>query len=255
MTSIQTWVDLELAALQSALGVPPGPLTRAFFELAERSGGVDAFEGLQLILCNTTPIPGVTPLNLVPFGSTGLSAGHFGFFKGTAASTDELAIGVMSPLTVVLRDLSVFLSLAAFAGAGEIDADAQDEQLARTRHERWAEDGEFTKLSELLCTLPGVSVPASPRALLTLKSPVKPKFPRRTPDMITLDAAQQLVDRKDVVGAAEVLGLLVDKFIDLGDLVSATNWSHLDALLAVVRVPLTSKKREALAARGLTPPA
>jgi hypothetical protein len=182
--------------LAQSLGVELGPLTAALSRL-DSSLPQDSLLEIGTITCRSPiwgcdfyldfpePFQHITPSNVLLFGSTGVDCNQFGFVMPTQGSgtTDELVVALVRPKgdeVVLAPNLAAFLSLVATAGTEAIDADMTDEDYAERRAQA-LEDTVFRDTSLLLCSLPGVSIPASPSALLRQCPPVQLQVERAPP--------------------------------------------------------------------------
>ncbi|MEZ4375936.1 MAG: hypothetical protein R3B07_34340 [Polyangiaceae bacterium] len=251
----------ELAA---RLGVGLGPLTLAMARLPWPGQSPDPIGtitqrtphwGCDFYLDFPEPFEHFTPTNVELFGSTGVDCNQFGFVAptGPVSNTDELMVALLQPKDdeiFVFQNLAAFLSVVATAGTEAIGRDMTDEDFAEAR-ERALEDQLFRDTSLQLCSLPGVSVPESPAAVLRQSPEVEFKVTKAPPAIISLGAARKHAEANQHAQAAEVLVLLVDKFLDLGDLVPDANWEALGELLQRVQPKLSDGAQAGLKARGV----
>ncbi|MGE0327200.1 MAG: hypothetical protein AB7K71_11615 [Polyangiaceae bacterium] len=250
--------------LGARLGVDLGPLTRAMARLPWPGQSPDPIGtisqahriwGCDFYLDFPEPFEHFTPTNVELFGSTGVDCNQFGFVAptGPVSNTDELMVALLQPKDdeiFVFQNLAAFLSLVATAGTEAIVRDMTDEDFAEAR-EHALQDEFFAYNSLLLCSLPGVSVPASPAAVLRESPKVEFKVTKAPPAIISLGAARKHAEANEHAQAAEVLVLLVDKFLDLGDLVPEANWEALGELLDRVQPELSDAAQAGLKARGV----
>lgn len=262
-------MDPQRTRLEAALGVAVGPLTCTLFDLADAIGFPSPSpigtisSGSPIWRCDfyvdfPAPFPTITPSNVVLFGSTGVDGNQFGFVKPLhpRGTTDDLAVCLVRPKggdPVLAPNLVAFLSLVATAGTEAIDIDMTDADFADARA-RALEDAGFREASALLCTLPGVMVPTAPAAILRACPEVALEIeaPPSAPAVISLDAARSLLDQGKRDAAAHVLVHLVDKWLDLDDLVPKANWEALGALLGVGQPSLGEARRAALQRHGIS---
>jgi hypothetical protein len=248
--------DDELERFETALGLPLGLLMR---ELVNRSEftpghGYTAFEPLELCLDLPGPIDGVCPDDVVLFGSMRPSSGHIGFVVRAAqeATSDNLPVCLVRSFDacVAALDLASFLSLAAVAGVDTIADDTSDEDYWARRRERLL-DADFRAMSEILLALPGVELPAEPSLLTRAASHIELEYRGERPRIVSVTAARELLERGKKREASRVAQLVVDRFIELGSIVHASNWDDLARLLGAIRPRLTEKQRGALLAYGV----
>jgi hypothetical protein len=253
----------NLDAFEATLGIPIGPLMIALVELHAREQG--GFEGLELLLePGFERIPEMTPVDVLPFGATAIDLTHFGFLitEDENRSTDSRPICLVTKdfptAHVVAPDLAGFLSLAAVAGVQMIRRGAPDAAYFRAREERLAESGgfrvgeEFRRISDLLCTIPGVALPESPQRI-TLASPDLDFELEPRPTPASLPGAYELWRAGKERAARRVLLALVAKWLDHGDLVLPANWALLRTALAEMKPVLTDEQRAALEKRRAAP--
>lgn len=250
--------------LAERLGVELGPLTKALMQLSlpeENPAQVGTVVerspswGCDFYLDFPEPFPHITPTNVLLFGSTGVDCNQFGFVEPTEPiqDTDELVVALVRPKgdeVIALPDLATFLSLVAMAGTEAIDPSLKDEDFTACRT-RALEDPLFRETSLRLCTLPGVSLPANPSELLEQCAEVVFHVDQAPPRIVSLSAAREHLEAGERAQAAEVLVLLADKFLGLGDLVPDANWQALGELLGRVDPKLSKQARAALRARGI----
>lgn len=172
---------MDAKEIERRLGIAPGTTLTALVALAERiapKAPADAFGELWLHLPWLDPKVSLedlrygTPKNVHPFAETGGDLNHFGFLMDGALPTDERSIVYVVPKDddeathIVAPNLRAFLGLVATAFGEVVSRDATDADWARFRQDWYGEDPECLKemarLSELLCTIPGVERPASP---------------------------------------------------------------------------------------------
>jgi hypothetical protein len=248
------------------IGVPLGPLTRALFDSAsdvevhspDPIGTI--YQGMPRWGCDLyidfpEPFRYITPTNVVPFGSTGHDCNMFGFVKPRAAATttDALVVCLHSPKggeNLLVPNLAAFLSLVAIAGAEAISAHKTDEAYRESREEALA-DADFRRASSVLCSLPGVAIPSRPSEIIRGCPEVELFFEKEPPGVVSLHEARRLLDQGKRASAGEVVVLLVQKFVDLGDLVPRANWEALGELVRALRPALTDGNRAALRERGI----
>ncbi len=179
--------------IEEKLGISPGPTLLALVALAEKtSPGApwDAFAPLWLLLPWLKPggtaakLKCLTPENVHPFAESGGDCHHFGFLMDRELATDERPIVYVDPgdygvTHVVAPNLRGFLGLVAVSFAEVVSRGATDAEWSSFRSE-WYGDyperlEEMERLSVLLCTLPGVSRPASPSKIAN-EAPDQPLF-------------------------------------------------------------------------------
>lgn len=116
-----------------------------------------------------------TPLNVHPFAVTGGNLRHFGFSMADDLPTDERPIVAVYPkddsVHVVAPNLRAFLGLIAVAHGEAVERSATDETWLGARADTYGDDperlAEMLRLSDALCTIPGVSRPARPASVAT----------------------------------------------------------------------------------------
>ncbi len=167
--------------LEKQLGMPPGETLSALASLAEQivpDAPWNAFEPLWLVLPWLAPGGSAeamrcsTPVNVHPFAETGGDLHHLGFLMDGDRPTDERPVVFVDPkdsdeaTEIVAPNLREFLGLIAIAFAEVVSRRATDAEWLAVRHEWYGDDpvrlAEMERLSNLLCTIPGVVRPASP---------------------------------------------------------------------------------------------
>ena len=170
--------------LEEKLGMIPGGTLTAFVALAEHvlpSAPWDAFELLWLRIpwleegTYAVAMRCSTPKNVHPFVETGGDLNHFGFLLDGDMPTDERPIVYVAPkdddeaTEIVAPNLRAFLGLVAVAFGEVVSRGATDEEWATFRREWYGDDparlAEMDRLSELLCSIPGVVRPTNPASV------------------------------------------------------------------------------------------
>lgn len=163
------------------LGIPPGATLMNLVALAEKTSPRSpwsAFQPLWLLLPwlesdeTAGQIRHGTPRNVAPFAETGGDLNHFGFLMDGILSTDERPIVYVEPKNeddatqIVAPNLRAFLGLVSVAFAEVVSRSATDTEWFGFRKQWYDEDvallAQMGRLSDLLCTLPGVTRPESP---------------------------------------------------------------------------------------------
>lgn len=167
--------------IQKKLGIPPGSTLTALIALAEKvspKAPWDAFELLWLSLPWLKPAATAdemrygTPKSVHPFAETGGDLHHFGFLMDRDLPTDERPIVYVDPkddddtTQIVAPTLRDFLGLVAVSFAEVVSRGATDAEWLGFRKQWYGDDParlkEMERLSNLLCSIPGVVRPASP---------------------------------------------------------------------------------------------
>jgi hypothetical protein len=178
----------DLPFLEKRLGLPLGPTLTELVRLCFRTAPADpagAFWRLHLYLDWIHPgstetadaalrIPRMTPAEVMPFGASATDLQHYGFLmRDPALPTEQRPIVYVSkgaPAEVIAADLRSFLGLVAYAGAADMRRHFSDPDWAARRtamldpHRGGGASAQ--KLSELLLSVPGVSLPSSPSAVV-----------------------------------------------------------------------------------------
>ena len=163
------------------LGISPGATLTSLVALAERTSPRcpwSAFKPLWLLLPwlesekTAAHMRHGTPRNVAPFAETGGDLNHFGFLMDGALPTDERPIVYVEPKNdddatqIVAPNLRAFLGLVSVAFAEVVSRGASDAEWFGFRRDWYGDDAarlaEMDRLSDLLCTIPGVTRPASP---------------------------------------------------------------------------------------------
>ena len=243
-----------------------GPVLRALLELDESLEPLEIILGSSFLAGRADPLPQYgNPRGLLVFLDTGCDDAHAAFLMtGDAPTLDARPVCHVrrdSPrCRVVASSLADFLGLAAIAGAGEIEREHTDAVWRSLRHSRLENDpdGEFRRLSDLLCEIPGVSIPPLPAVVANAHPDVKIE------DDGELDHAQQMrgagtplerIERvwKSGQQAAAHKELLrqIELWLGISDLVHASNWRALEGLIERLRPTLPDDVRARLRAAGV----
>lgn len=167
--------------IQKKLGMPPGSTLTALVALAEKvspEAPWDAFELLWLSLPWLKPgatadeIRYGTPKNVHPFAETGGDLHHFGFLMDRDVLIDQRPIVYVDPkddddaTQIIAPSLGDFLGLVAVSFAEVVSRSAADADWFGFRKQWYGDDPnrlkEMERLSNLLCSIPGVVRAASP---------------------------------------------------------------------------------------------
>jgi|GEM_PF-4828144 len=167
--------------IRKKLGISPGSTLTALVALAETvspKAPWDAFAPLWLSLPWLKPgAPAdemwfATPKNVRPFAATGGEWDHFGFLMDGDLPTDERPIVYVDPTDdddrtqIVAPSLRDLLGLIAISFGDVVSRSATDAEWFGFRTEWYGKKPavlkEMERLSNLLCSLPGVVRPASP---------------------------------------------------------------------------------------------
>ncbi len=170
--------------LTQRLGLAPGPTLTALVALSERiapGAPGEAFGLLWLYLPWLAPggraadLRHGTPHNVHPFAETGGDLNHFGFLMDGERPTEDRPIVSVTPkdddeaTQIVAPNLRAFLGLVATAFGEVISRQGTDADWFSFRADWYPTDdarrAEMERLSDLLCTIPGVARPASPTAV------------------------------------------------------------------------------------------
>lgn len=260
--SLPRWLQApgeEIARFEAALGIPVGPLMHAFIALFLREGlAFDAH--LDCVVDPELPrVRHLTPENVHPFVAT-RGGEQFALLATSdrSRSTDERPICRVareSPTTrVIAPDLAGFLSLLAIAGTYEIGRDTPDRGYWEVRQELLADSdhgADFLRISERLCALPGVSLPPRPSAIAQAHPDLAFEVREDETLSVTLPYVRALWAEGRHEDATMALRMLVDKWLELGDLVHRSNWSALKTTLAELRPALPADLRARLGTRGV----
>jgi hypothetical protein len=254
---------------EAAFGIPCGPLMT---ELLVREADAPFLETLDVALLgkpNYLVDPSyrvgarITPENVVPFAET--RGGEQFAFLSTGEperSTDQRPICMVAkdwPTTrVIAPDLAGFLCVLAVSGAFEIGRDTPDSLYFSLRDEILSDDehrDDFRRAVAALCTLPGVLPARSPREITNAHPDIEfPADPREEePLVVTLPRVRDLLSLGREQEAARTLRALVERWLELGELVPSANWASLRATLAEVRPDLPDELWEGLARHGARP--
>lgn len=238
---------------------PIGPLMDALLHLQTPSYDLESDLGFRLETSEHVNYP--SPRNVVPFAGTGCGD-QFGFLLtgDSTKTTDERPVCYLErgdAPHVIAPDLARFLSLLSVAGAWDVGRDISDDRYRELREKLLAdpEGGEgFRAASEALLTLPGVTFPRSPSDITQMHPDGSFDVPPSAlPVNLTLPSIRELWAGGQREHARTALRSLIEKWLDWGDLVNASNWSALRTTLADIQPELSSELREGLLARGALP--
>lgn len=208
--------------IQKKLGIPPGATLTALVALAEKVSPAapdEAFDLLWLSLPWLRPAGSVddvrhgTPKNVHPFAETGGDLHHFGFLMDGDVPTDDRPIVYVDPkddddaTQIVAASLRDFLGLVAVAFAEVVSRSATDADWLGFREEWYGDDParlkEMARLSDLLCTIPGVERPVSP-------SKVANAYPDQVFKLVFDDENEEDDDGPELVRTPDFKNVLAD---------------------------------------------
>jgi hypothetical protein len=254
-TPVVLTTSMDEDEITRRLGVAPGPTMKALVALAEQVSPdhpSEAFDSLWLGMSWLERGQGGgqgTPRNVHPFAETGGDLNHFGFLMDQHQPTEDRPIVYVVPkddaeaTKIVAPNLREFLGLVAIAFGEVVSRDATDEQWLGFRNEWYGDDperlAEMARLSDLLCTIPGVTRPSRP-------SSVANAYPNQ-PFTLDLDegaVSPGAVDTKrtdqQFAPTIESLSRVVVKGAGLGGLVAAGlyYWKGVPLVWAVTGLPI-----------------
>ncbi len=249
-----------------------GPVLRALIELEAREESLDVL-GINVCGRFLSGKPESLehfghPRDLLVFLDT-RSNEHAAFYmKGEHATLDARPICIVRvdapPCRIVAPNLADFLGLATIAGVEEIDRDKTDVVWRNIRHERLENDvdGEFERLSALVCAIPGVVAPALP-ALVTHAHPdvtieddgeLAHTRDMHGPPGTPLERIERVWTAGNHAAAEKELLRQIETWLGIADMVHASNWRALESLVERLHPALPAGVREKLRAAGVRLP-
>lgn len=257
----------DIDALEKQYGAF-GPVLRALIELEAREDSLDVL-GLNVSGRFLSGKPETlehfgNPRDLLVFVETRANDYAAFYMKGEYATLDARPICIVRvdapPCRIVAPNLADFLGLATIAGVEEIARDKSDVEWRRTRNEQLERDvdGEFARLSALVCAIPGVVAPALP-ALVTQAHPdiaiEDDGELAHASDLRGIGTPLERIERvwKSGNEAAAQKELLrqIDTWLGIAEMVHPSNWRALESLVERLHPELPADVREKLQAVGV----
>jgi hypothetical protein len=254
-------VEIDFAGLEALHGAPLGPTLVAWLRLACKlapfaPGSAFRALGVHVLALNSAAFPW-TPDDTLPLFETGGDCHHAVLLrKDRALALDRCPVLFIAEgaCTAVAEDLASYLGLVAIAGVDAVTS-SSDEAWHQLREDALAEVEGFAEQSEALLSLPDVTMPASPTAVVRAAERRCGPVPLAAePKGSGLARVHDLIATGRGARAREELVRQITIMLGVADAVSPGRWRGLDLLVSWLAPELPDDVRAQLAERGVATP-